>query len=72
LVFRDAKPKRIASYDFLMPEPPHELQTDDVAAPRPPFPTVPVPLHELQAFPAAAAASWRFSSGDLNTVITLS
>lgn len=49
-----------------MPLPPHEPQALADMLPRPPIPTVPVPLQLPQTLPAFMAASWRFWSSDLN------
>jgi hypothetical protein len=56
---------------YFKPEPPQVPHTLELAAPRPPMPTVPVPLHFGQTRFAAMAASWRFWSSDLNNLTTL-
>jgi len=58
------EPGGLVLLHFFMPEPPHLSQALEVAAPRPPMPTVPVPWQVLHAFPAFVAASCRFSSSD--------
>lgn len=48
------------------PDPPQDPHVEAVAAPRPPMPTVPVPLQREQMLSAFAAASRLLSSSDLN------